>query len=114
MSVADDENSSHHLAPPGPTELLAKRAEYDEGKCTREELKKVEDEAIRKEVERQRQVGIKSITDGEFRRHMYVAPFHPLRSTDMLTCTAVYRFWGTLQVVRAKRSAWLNILLTPA
>lgn len=60
---------------PGPTELLAKRAEYDEGKCTREELKKVEDEAIRKEVERQRQVGIKSITDGEFRRHMYVATF---------------------------------------
>lgn len=59
--------STHHS---GPLELLAKRAEFDEGKCTREELKKVEDESIRKEVERQRSVGIKSITDGEFRRHM--------------------------------------------
>ncbi|POY76331.1 hypothetical protein BMF94_0527 [Rhodotorula taiwanensis] len=59
-----------------PTELLAKRAEFDEGKCTREELRKVEDEAIRKEVERQQQVGIKSITDGEFRRHMFWDGFH--------------------------------------
>ncbi|BGP57470.1 hypothetical protein JCM8202v2_005114 [Rhodotorula sphaerocarpa] len=59
-----------------PLELLAKRAEFDEGKCTREELKKVEDESIRKEVERQRSVGIKSITDGEFRRHMFWDGFH--------------------------------------
>lgn len=98
MSVAADENSSHLLATTGPTELLAKRAEYDDGKCTREELKKVEDEAIRKEVERQRQVGIKSITDGEFRRHMYVAALRPYRSTDKLTCAAMYRFWGTLEL----------------
>lgn len=104
-SVAARGNSYSSETCAGPTELLAKRAEYDEGKCTREELKKVEDEAIRKEVERQRQVGIKSITDGEFRRHMYVAPSHPLRSTEMLTCTAVYRFWGTLELGRAKRSA---------
>lgn len=87
----------------GPTELLAKRAEFDEGKCTREELRKVEDEAIRKEVERQQQVGIKSITDGEFRRHMYV------RARVYVWCCVprdadgrddLRRFWGSLQLFR--------------
>lgn len=54
----------------GPLELLAKRAQFDDGKISKEELKKVEDEAIKAEVKRQESVGIKSFTDGEFRRHM--------------------------------------------
>lgn len=65
----------------GPAELLAKRADYDAGKCTREELKAVEDEMIRKEVKRQQEIGIKAVTDGEFRRHMFwgafASPFPP-------------------------------------
>ncbi|BGP26868.1 hypothetical protein JCM10295v2_005830 [Rhodotorula toruloides] len=59
-----------------PAELLAKRADYDAGKCTREELKAVEDEMIRKEVKRQQEIGIKAVTDGEFRRHMFWDGFH--------------------------------------
>ncbi|GAA5929561.1 uncharacterized protein JCM15063_004186 [Sporobolomyces koalae] len=59
-----------------PLELLAKRKEFDQGKISREELKKVEDEAIKAEVKRQQSVGIKSITDGEFRRHMFWDGFH--------------------------------------
>ena len=51
-----------------PETLLAKRVEFDDKKCTREDLKKVEDEAIREIVQMQREVGIKTITDGEFRR----------------------------------------------
>ncbi|KDQ63463.1 hypothetical protein JAAARDRAFT_169300 [Jaapia argillacea MUCL 33604] len=54
-----------------PADLLQKRAEFDGQKCTAEELRKVEDKAIIDIVEMQRQVGIKSITDGEFRRHMF-------------------------------------------
>ncbi|GAA6023637.1 hypothetical protein JCM10207_005094 [Rhodosporidiobolus poonsookiae] len=59
-----------------PLELLAKRNEFHEGKCTREELKAVEDKAIQAEVKRQLDVGIKSVTDGEFRRHMFWDGFH--------------------------------------
>ncbi|GAA5928496.1 hypothetical protein JCM3775_000630 [Rhodotorula graminis] len=59
-----------------PDALLAKRNEFHEGKCTREELKAVEDQAIKDEVKRQLDVGIKAVTDGEFRRHMFWDGFH--------------------------------------
>ncbi|GAA5828815.1 hypothetical protein JCM3766R1_003829 [Sporobolomyces carnicolor] len=59
-----------------PLELLAKRQEFDQGKISREELRQVEDAAIKAELERQRSVGIKSFTDGEFRRHMFWDGFH--------------------------------------
>ncbi|GAA6061626.1 hypothetical protein JCM10212_000968 [Sporobolomyces blumeae] len=68
--------STYHICPPfradhigslkRPLELLAKRKEFDDGKISRDELRQVEDEAIKAEVERQRSVGIKSFTDGEF------------------------------------------------
>lgn len=51
-----------------PVALLQKRKESEEAKCTQEELRLVEDEAIRNIVQMQRDVGIKAITDGEFRR----------------------------------------------
>ena len=51
-----------------PLELLEKRKEFDEGKCSAEELKVVEDEAISQVIQMQREVGIKAMTDGEFRR----------------------------------------------
>lgn len=53
-----------------PAFLLQKRKEFDEGKCTQEELQIVEDEAIRGIVKMQREVGIKAISDGEFRRYI--------------------------------------------
>ena len=71
--------SKPHLFPPfradqigslkRPAKLLAKRNEFDEGKCSAEALKVVEDEAITAIVEMQRVAGIKAITDGEFRRY---------------------------------------------
>lgn len=51
-----------------PQYLLQKRDEFDEKKVTPEELKAVEDEAIKGIVQMQREAGIKTITDGEFRR----------------------------------------------
>ncbi|EPS99730.1 hypothetical protein FOMPIDRAFT_1024052 [Fomitopsis schrenkii] len=73
--------SQPHLSPPfradhigslkRPAKLLAKRKEFDENKCSAEELRVVEDEAIAAIVEMQREAGIKSITDGEFKRHMF-------------------------------------------
>ena len=51
-----------------PQYLLEKRAELDDKKCTQEELTAIEDKAISEIVQMQRDAGIKTITDGEFRR----------------------------------------------
>ena len=59
-----------------PAKLLQKRKELDEGKTTPAELRVVEDEAITGIVEMQREVGIKSITDGEFRRCAILSLLH--------------------------------------
>ncbi|EIM83799.1 UROD/MetE-like protein [Stereum hirsutum FP-91666 SS1] len=54
-----------------PAALLQKRAEFDAQKISQEELTKTEDEAINDIVKMQNEVGIKAVTDGEFRRHMF-------------------------------------------
>jgi 5-methyltetrahydropteroyltriglutamate--homocysteine methyltransferase len=51
-----------------PPELLEARAEAGAGTLPPERLREIEDEAIRKVVEAQREVGLRSATDGEFRR----------------------------------------------
>ncbi|GAA5898648.1 cobalamin-independent methionine synthase II family protein [Sporobolomyces salmoneus] len=59
-----------------PIDLLEKREQFDQGKCTAEELRQVEDRAIRDVVGMQQKNGIKCCTDGEFRRHMFFDGFH--------------------------------------
>ena len=51
-----------------PGELKQARAERAEGKIGAEELRDVEDRAIRNVVRKQENVGLKAVTDGEFRR----------------------------------------------
>ena len=51
-----------------PATLLRARSEHAEGKISAEELRAVEDGAIRDVVRMQRDVGLRSATDGEFRR----------------------------------------------
>src|SRR6266851_1955946 len=51
-----------------PTELLRARAEHQAGRLSAEELRRVEDEAIRDAVRMQHEVGLVGVTDGEFRR----------------------------------------------
>jgi 5-methyltetrahydropteroyltriglutamate--homocysteine methyltransferase len=51
-----------------PAPLLRARSEHAEGKISAEELRAVEDGAIRDVVRMQRDVGLRSATDGEFRR----------------------------------------------
>jgi methionine synthase II (cobalamin-independent) len=67
-----------HLLPPfraehigslkRPEELLQKRVELDEKKITPAQLQEVEDKYIAEIVKEQREIGIKAVTDGEFRR----------------------------------------------
>jgi 5-methyltetrahydropteroyltriglutamate--homocysteine methyltransferase len=51
-----------------PPELLRAREEFAAGRMSAAELRGVEDEAIRAVVKMQRDVGLQSATDGEFRR----------------------------------------------
>ena len=51
-----------------PAHLLKARAQHAAGEIDADELRAVEDEAIRDVVRMQRDVGLKSATDGEFRR----------------------------------------------
>ncbi len=51
-----------------PPELLRARAEYQAGRISAEELRRVEDDAIRDVARMQREIGLPGVTDGEFRR----------------------------------------------
>src|SRR5579863_2832911 len=51
-----------------PPELLRARAEREAGRISAEELRRVEDAAIREAVAMQREAGLTGVTDGEFRR----------------------------------------------
>src|SRR5204862_7260666 len=51
-----------------PEPLLAARAEYEKGWITAETLRGCEDDCIRRAVAMQAELGLKGVTDGEFRR----------------------------------------------
>jgi 5-methyltetrahydropteroyltriglutamate--homocysteine methyltransferase len=51
-----------------PQRLLQARADHAEGRIEADELHAVEDEAIRDVTAMQEDVGLQSVTDGEFRR----------------------------------------------
>ena len=51
-----------------PDVLLRKRAEFALGKCSAAELRAVEDECIADVVKTQLDLGLRVVTDGEFRR----------------------------------------------
>ena len=68
-----------HLSPPfraehmgslrRPKYLLEKRAEFDAGKVSREDLRPSEEKAIREIVALQKDIGLKAVTDGEYTRY---------------------------------------------
>jgi 5-methyltetrahydropteroyltriglutamate--homocysteine methyltransferase len=51
-----------------PQKLLAAREQFAAGQISAEQLRAIEDQAIREVVQMQRDVGLQSATDGEFRR----------------------------------------------
>jgi methionine synthase II (cobalamin-independent) len=60
-----------------PEKLKTLRAEVRQG-CTekREELARIEDESIKNLVVKEVELGLKAVTDGEFRRHGWLYDFH--------------------------------------
>ena len=58
-----------------PEPLLKARASYQAGDISAEELRHVEDEAISAAIRKEEDVGLKSVTDGEFRRTYFHTDF---------------------------------------
>jgi len=58
-----------------PPELLKARADNEDGRLSAAQLRKIEDEHIRKVVALQEEVGLQSITDGEYRRGVFYTDF---------------------------------------
>ncbi len=58
-----------------PARLTEARAKFKEGRIDAEELKDLEDSCIREVVIRQESVGLRGITDGEFRREFFHVDF---------------------------------------
>src|SRR6516162_10796087 len=58
-----------------PHELIAARAAHKAGRHAAEELRQAEDEAIRRVVRLQEEIGLQSVTDGEFRRSSWHMDF---------------------------------------
>jgi 5-methyltetrahydropteroyltriglutamate--homocysteine methyltransferase len=58
-----------------PQHLLDARGKFDKGEITAAQLRGIEDDAIRHAVKRQEEVGLKAVTDGEFRRRSWHMDF---------------------------------------
>ena len=106
-----------HLRPPfraehvgsllRPKPLLEKRQALEAKKCALSDLKPVEDEAIKDVVKLQQDIGIKTITDGEFRRfvvrnlHLYLLTQSTfLGATSSTVYSTSSKAWYTCQIVR--------------
>ena len=51
-----------------PKELVQKRYDVNEGKCSAEELKPLEQEAVKQVVKMQQDCGFKAVSSGEYTR----------------------------------------------
>lgn len=58
-----------------PKELLKAREDCEAGRISKRELRAIEDEAVRKVVKMQEDIGLQGVTDGEYRRHDWVVDF---------------------------------------
>ena len=68
-----------------PAALAATRAAFKRGEVEAEALRGAEDRAIREAVQRQHDIGLQAVTDGEFRRDWWHLDF--LGQLDGVTLT---------------------------
>lgn len=78
-----------------PAELKKARADFAEGTLDAAGLKAVEDESIRNVVARQEEVGLKAVTDGEFRRSWWHFDFLAgLEGVELVSGAQAIQFTG--------------------
>jgi 5-methyltetrahydropteroyltriglutamate--homocysteine methyltransferase len=98
-----------------PPELLQARADKAAGTISAEQLREVEDVAIREVVRMQEEIGLQSATDGEFRRtswHMdFIYQLGGVRPTDEQMTVQFYNEGGTLEFASAALQVYEPITL---
>lgn len=81
-----------------PQRLKEARAQFLEGQLTKEELRAIEDVEIAKLVEKQKEVGLIAVTDGEFRRKWWHLDFiQALEGIRVYDIDATGLFNGTMK-----------------
>ncbi|KAH9888003.1 UROD/MetE-like protein [Cubamyces lactineus] len=81
-----------------PAALLKKRQDFEEGRCTIKEMQACEDESIVEVVRLQLDIGLTTITDGEFRRTMfYDGLFDRISGMKLVKDPPKHLFRGKLQ-----------------
>ncbi|GGH84673.1 methionine synthase II (cobalamin-independent) [Pullulanibacillus pueri] len=58
-----------------PVNLLEARQDFQEGRITKEQLREVENKEIKRIVDKQIEIGLEAVTDGEFRRRFWHTDF---------------------------------------
>ncbi|MCI1882970.1 MAG: vitamin B12 independent methionine synthase [Sporolactobacillus sp.] len=78
-----------------PARLKEARKQFNEGKIDRKDLTQVEDEEIQKIVDKQIAIGLKAVTDGEFRRSWWHLDFLAnLKGVETYNQHESYKFQG--------------------
>jgi 5-methyltetrahydropteroyltriglutamate--homocysteine methyltransferase len=78
-----------------PAELVRARADHSAGRITTDQLRAVEDSAIRDAVRMQEELGLRSVTDGEFRRtSSHMDFFYALPGVSRSEKRQALRFYG--------------------
>ncbi|CDO71650.1 hypothetical protein BN946_scf184911.g121 [Trametes cinnabarina] len=76
-----------------PRELVEKRIAFNNGQCTAEELRKLEDETLPGIVKLQKDAGLGVITDGEIHRDVYTyGIFEGLDGITVIPKRSIYEF----------------------
>ncbi len=84
-----------------PETLKVARAKFEKNEITADELKKIEDAEIRTLVDKQKEVGLQAVTDGEFRRSWWHLDFMwGLGGVEKIKAQKGYEFNG--EVTRAE------------
>lgn len=79
-----------------PQRLKAARQQLAEGKLDAEQLKAIEDEEIKRVVEKQKAIGLQAVTDGEFRRSWWHFDFlEELDGVERFTSSSGIQFHNT-------------------
>jgi 5-methyltetrahydropteroyltriglutamate--homocysteine methyltransferase len=87
-----------------PPAIKAARAKRDRGEITGEDLKAIEDKAIRDAVAKQESLGLKAVTDGEYRRSFWSRDFfRALDHVETFSTPDVRRFQGSQPKTLAHR-----------
>ena len=100
-----------------PPDIKDARAKREQGQIASSDLKAVEDNAISRAVAKEESLGLKAVTDGEYRRSFWSRDFfRSLDNVETFSTPNVKRFAGQLSPRRwliGRRRGWVRSAAIP-